>query len=71
MTEIVAATGLRSVVLDIEVDNAPSIALARRLGAERREPVRTEHDRAGIARTLAVFVLRVASAQGAAASTAA
>jgi RimJ/RimL family protein N-acetyltransferase len=52
-------TSLRTVVLDIEPDNASSVRLARRLGAERRRPERTEPDRAGVERALAVFVLPV------------
>ncbi len=50
---------LRSVVLDIEADNVASLRVAERLGAERREPERTEIDRQGIARTMVVFVLEV------------
>jgi ribosomal-protein-alanine N-acetyltransferase len=52
-------TSLRTVVLDIEPENAASVHLAQRLGAQRREPERTERDRAGVERTLAVFVLSV------------
>jgi RimJ/RimL family protein N-acetyltransferase len=48
---------MRSVVLDIEVDNLASRRLADKLGAERREPTRVEHDRHGIPRTLAVHVI--------------
>jgi [ribosomal protein S5]-alanine N-acetyltransferase len=60
MASVVASTGLRSVVLDIEAGNAASERLAERLGAERRSPVRVEIDRAGVARTLVVYVLAVA-----------
>ena len=48
---------MRSVVLDIEVDNLPSLRIAQRVGAARREPPRVEPDRRGVARTLAVHVL--------------
>lgn len=62
MMDIVGAeTELRSVVLDIEVTNAASLRLARRVGAQRRSPTRIEHDRQGTARELAVHVLRVRS----------
>lgn len=54
-----ATTRLRTVVLDIEPVNTASVRLAQRLGAERREPERTETDRAGASRTLVVFVLPV------------
>ena len=59
MSSVVAATGLRSVVLDIEVSNAASARLAERVGAERRHPTRVEIDRAGAPRTLVVYVLPV------------
>ena len=59
MRSVVAATGLRSVVLDIEVGNAASARLAERLGAERRHPPRVEIDRTGTPRTLVVYVLPV------------
>lgn len=61
MSSIVPATGLRSVVLDIEASNAPSIRLAKRLGADRRSPTRVEVDRSGIPRRLVVHVLAVDS----------
>ena len=38
MASVVAGTGLRSVVLDIEAGNVASARLAERLGAERRFP---------------------------------
>jgi ribosomal-protein-alanine N-acetyltransferase len=61
MIEAVAAgTGLRSVVLDIEAGNMPSIRLAERLGAERRIPTRVEIDKSGTPRTLVVYVLPIA-----------
>jgi len=50
---------VRSVVLDIEPDNLASIRVAERLGATRREPSRVEHDRHGVLRTLAVFIVSV------------
>jgi len=53
-------TDLRSLVMDIEIDNVPSIRVAERLDAERREPSRVELDRAGIPRTMVVFVLSIA-----------
>jgi ribosomal-protein-alanine N-acetyltransferase len=56
---IAERTALRSVVLDIEVDNQASIRVAQRLGAERRVPERVAVDRTGEPRTLAVFVLAV------------
>ena len=59
MTSVVPATGLRSVVLDIEEDNAPSLRIADRLGAERRDPTRVKVDRGGTPRTLVVHVLAV------------
>lgn len=54
---IVPELGLRSLVLDIETNNAPSTTLAERLGAERREQLRTKEDPHGTARTLVVYVL--------------
>jgi RimJ/RimL family protein N-acetyltransferase len=57
---VVPALGLRSVVLDIEDDNVPSIRLAERLGAERRSPTRVKVDRTGTPRTLVVYVLPLA-----------
>jgi RimJ/RimL family protein N-acetyltransferase len=61
MASVVAGTGLRSVVLDIEVGNVASERLAERLGAERRAPTRVEIDRTGVERTLVVYVLPVAT----------
>lgn len=51
--------GIRSVVLDIEIGNLASIRVAERLGATRREPTRVEHDRHGIPRELAVFIIKM------------
>lgn len=59
MNSVVPATGLRSVVLDIEDDNLASLRLAERLGAERRDPARVKVDRRGIPRTLVVHVIAV------------
>jgi ribosomal-protein-alanine N-acetyltransferase len=50
---------VQSVVLDVETDNAASIRVAERVGATRREPTRVEHDRAGIPRTPAVYIIGV------------
>jgi ribosomal-protein-alanine N-acetyltransferase len=57
---VAPALGLRSVVLDIEDDNAASIRLAERIGAERRSPARVEVDRTGTSRTLVAYVLHLA-----------
>ncbi len=54
---VVPALGLRSVVLDIEEGNLPSIRLAERLGAERRDPTRVHPDRFGARHTMVVYVL--------------
>jgi hypothetical protein len=62
MNSVVLATGLRSLVLDIESGNVASVWLAERLGAQRREPTRVEVDRVGIPRTLVVYVLPVSTA---------
>jgi Acetyltransferase (GNAT) domain len=59
MASVVAGTGLRSVVLDIEAGNVASERLAERLGAERRDPTRVEVDQTGIPRTLVIYVLPV------------
>jgi [ribosomal protein S5]-alanine N-acetyltransferase len=48
---------MRTVVLDIEIDNAPSLRVAERVGAERRQPTRAQTDRQGLPRTLAVHVV--------------
>lgn len=48
--------GIRSVVLDIEIDNEPSIRIAQRASAQRRG-TRVEQDRQGVSRTLAVYVV--------------
>ena len=58
---LAAEAGLKTVVLDIEVDNHASLRVATRLGAERRAPERVEPDRAGVLRTFAVHVLPVPS----------
>ena len=59
MSSVIATTGLRSVVLDIEISNIASARVAERLGAERRNPPRVETDRMGNPRTLVVYVLPV------------
>lgn len=56
---VVPALELRSLVLDIEEGNVPSVRLAERLGAERRSPPRLHPGRAGNPHTLVVYVLRV------------
>ena len=61
MASVVAGTGLRSVVLDIEAGNVASARLVERLGAERRSPTRVEIDRSVVARILVVYVLPVAA----------
>jgi RimJ/RimL family protein N-acetyltransferase len=61
MASVVAGTGLRLVVLNIEVGNVASERLAERLGVERRAPTRVEIDRTGVERTLVVYVLPVAT----------
>jgi RimJ/RimL family protein N-acetyltransferase len=60
MASVVAGSGLRSVVLDIEAGNVASERLAERLGAQRRAPTRVEVDGTGTPRTLVVYVLPVA-----------
>ena len=52
-------TEVHSVVLDIETDNLASIRVAERVGATRRDPTRVENDRAGVPRTLSVFIVAV------------
>ena len=53
------AGGVRSVVLDIGVDNIASLRIAQRLGADRRQPERAEVDRQGVAGTMVVFVIQI------------
>ena len=50
---------MRSVVLDIELENAASIRVATRLGAQPRATTRVERDRHGVARTLRAYVLHL------------
>jgi RimJ/RimL family protein N-acetyltransferase len=57
ISTVLVSAGLRSVVLDIEAENAPSLRLAERLGADRRSPTRVERDGTGTARTLVAHVL--------------
>jgi RimJ/RimL family protein N-acetyltransferase len=59
MASVVVGTGLRSVVLDIEVGNGASERLAERLGAQLRASARVEVDRTGVERSLVVYVLPV------------
>jgi RimJ/RimL family protein N-acetyltransferase len=59
MMKIAAEAGLDSLVLDIEEENAASIRVAERLGAERRTPTRRVTDRFGHAWTMVVYVLRL------------
>lgn len=59
MMKIAADVGLESLVLDIEEDNAASIGVAERLGAERRTPTRVQTDRFGDGWTMVVYVLPV------------
>jgi RimJ/RimL family protein N-acetyltransferase len=60
MSSVVAPTGLRTVVLDIEEGNVASMRLAERLGAERRSPTRVHPGRRGEPHTMVVYVLPVA-----------
>lgn len=60
LDSVAPALGLRSVVLDIEDGNVPSMRLADRLGAERRSPTRVHPGRAGEPHTMVVYVLPVA-----------
>jgi RimJ/RimL family protein N-acetyltransferase len=60
MTSVVSAIRLRTVVLDIEEGNLPSMRLAERLGAERRSPTRMHPGRSGEPHTMVVYVLPVA-----------
>jgi RimJ/RimL family protein N-acetyltransferase len=59
MMEIAANAGLKSLVLDIEDGNAPSVRVADRLGAVRRAPSRVHTDRFGNDWTMVVYVLHV------------
>jgi RimJ/RimL family protein N-acetyltransferase len=59
MMKIAADAGLKSLVLDIEEENAASIRVAERLGAERRTPTRLHTDRFGDDWTMVVYVLPV------------
>jgi RimJ/RimL family protein N-acetyltransferase len=59
MDSVVPGLGLRSVVLDIEEGNLPSVQLAERLGAERRSPTRVHPGRLGEPHTMVVYVLPV------------
>jgi RimJ/RimL family protein N-acetyltransferase len=59
MMKIAADAGLKSLVLDIEQENAPSIRVAEHLGAERRTPTRLHTDRFGDDWTMVVYVLPI------------
>jgi len=59
MMKIAADAGLKSLVLDIEEENAASIRVAERVGAERRTPSRAHTDRFGERWTMVVYVLPV------------
>jgi RimJ/RimL family protein N-acetyltransferase len=59
MMHIAANAGLRSLVLDIEEANGPSIRVAERLGAARRTPTRLHTDRCGKRWPMVVYVLHV------------
>lgn len=59
MMRIAADAGLKSLVLDIEEENAASIRVAEHLGAERRSPTRLHTDRFGENWTMVVYVLFV------------
>jgi RimJ/RimL family protein N-acetyltransferase len=59
MMKIAADAGLRSLVLDIEDENAASIRVAERLGAKRRAPIRRHTDRFGEEWTMVTYVLSV------------
>ena len=58
---VAPALGVRSVVLDIEEGNSPSMRLAERLGAERRDPTRLHPGRVGELHTMVVYVLQLAA----------
>jgi RimJ/RimL family protein N-acetyltransferase len=59
MMEIAAVAGSKSLVLDIEEENAASIRVAEHLGAERRAPTRVHKDRFGDRWTMVVYVLPI------------
>ncbi|MFZ1997245.1 MAG: GNAT family N-acetyltransferase [Solirubrobacteraceae bacterium] len=59
MMGIAANVGLKSLVLDIEQENAASISVAAGLGATRRSPTRLHTDRFGNDWTMVVYVLHV------------
>jgi RimJ/RimL family protein N-acetyltransferase len=59
MMSVAANAGLKSLVLDIEEENAASIRVAEHLGAERRTPSRLHTDRFGDEWTMVVYVLSV------------
>jgi RimJ/RimL family protein N-acetyltransferase len=57
MVKIAAEARMKSLVLDIEGENAASMRVAEHLGAERRTPTRLQTDRFGDDCTMVVFVL--------------
>ncbi len=59
MIQIAADARLRSLVLDIEEANGPSIRVAERLGAVRRTPTRLHTDRFGKQWPMVVYVLHL------------
>ncbi len=61
LQSVAPGLGLRSIVLDIEDGNVPSIRLAERLGAERRTPTRVHPGRFGDPHTMVVYVLQLAA----------
>ncbi|MFZ0091249.1 MAG: GNAT family protein [Solirubrobacteraceae bacterium] len=59
MMHVAANAGVKSLVLDIEEANGPSIRVAERLGAARRTPTRLHTDRYGKRWPMVVYVLHV------------
>jgi RimJ/RimL family protein N-acetyltransferase len=59
MMKVASDAGLKSLVLDIEEENAASIRVAEHLGAEGRAPTRVHTDRFGHDWTMVVYVLPV------------
>lgn len=59
MMHIADNAGLKSLVLDIEEANGPSIRVAERLGAARRTPTRLHTDRYGKRWPMVIYVLHV------------
>ncbi len=59
MMNVAANVELKSLVLDIEEENAASIRVAEHLGAERRTPTRLHTDRFGHEWRMVVYVLPI------------